>query len=232
MSSDMPPQRTPQPARRPRRPSARFWANATVIGLALIVLVVIVVVGRAQSISKQAAAPAVTRADSRILQKAATDKVTVVEFLDFECEACAAAYPVVEQLRKQFAGRVTFVARYFPIPSHKNAMNAALAAEAAGRQGKFNQMYATLFETQTQWAEKQDDQSPALRSLAQAIGLDMTRYDADLTDPTLKIRVTKDQTDGVQLGVAGTPAFFLNGEKVSVTSQDQFAAELEKAWRR
>ncbi|MBO1741517.1 DsbA family protein [Leifsonia shinshuensis] len=223
------PRRKPQPT---RRLSARFWANTIVIALAFIVVIVIVLVGRAQSASKQDAAPAVVRADSRILQKAPTDKVTVVEFLDFECEACGAAYPVVEQLREQYKDRVTFIARYFPIPSHKNAMNAAMAAEAAGRQGKFTEMYSKLFQTQTQWAERQDDQSTVLRSVAESLGLDMRQYDKDIADPTLRIRVMKDQTDGVQLGVAGTPTFFLNGEKLTLTSTEQFAAELEKAWRR
>ncbi|ERK73307.1 MULTISPECIES: DsbA family protein [Leifsonia] len=231
MSTTMPkqPRRKPQPT---RRLSARFWANTIVIALAFIVVIVIVLVGRAQSASKQDAAPAVVRADSRILQKAPTDKVTVVEFLDFECEACGAAYPVVEQLREQYKDRVTFIARYFPIPSHKNAMNAAMAAEAAGRQGKFTEMYSKLFQTQTQWAERQDDQSTVLRSVAESLGLDMRQYDKDIADPTLRIRVMKDQTDGVQLGVAGTPTFFLNGEKLTLTSTEQFAAELEKAWRR
>lgn len=231
MSTTMPkqPRRKPQPT---RRLSARFWANTIVIALAFIVVIVIVLVGRAQSASKQDAAPAVVRADSRILQKAPTDKVTVVEFLDFECEACGTAYPVVEQLREQYKDRVTFIARYFPIPSHKNAMNAAMAAEAAGRQGKFTEMYSKLFQTQTQWAERQDDQSTVLRSVAESLGLDMRQYDKDIADPTLRIRVMKDQTDGVQLGVAGTPTFFLNGEKLTLTSTEQFAAELEKAWRR
>ncbi|MBO1741626.1 thioredoxin domain-containing protein [Leifsonia sp. TF02-11] len=223
------PRQQPQPT---RRLSTRFWANTIIIALAFIVVIVIVLVGRAQSASQQATAPAVTRADSRILQKAATDKVTVVEFLDFECEACGAAYPVVEQLREQYKDRVTFIARYFPIPSHKNAMNAAMAAEAAGRQGKFTEMYAKLFQTQTQWAERQDDQSNTLRSVADSIGLDMSQYDKDIADPTLRIRVTKDQAEGVQLGVTGTPTFFLNGEKLTMTSTEQFAAELEKAWRR
>lgn len=231
MNTTMPkqPRRKPQPT---RRLSARFWANTIVIALAFIVVIVIVLVGRAQSASKQDAAPAVVRADSRILQKAPTDKVTVVEFLDFECEACGAAYPVVEQLREQYKDRVTFIARYFPIPSHKNAMNAAMAAEAAGRQGKFTEMYSKLFQNQTQWAERQDDQSTVLRSVAESLGLDMRQYDKDIADPTLRIRVMKDQTDGVQLGVAGTPTFFLNGEKLTLTSTEQFAAELEKAWRR
>lgn len=111
-------------------------------------------------------------------------------------------------------------------------MNAAMAAEAAGRQGKFTEMYSKLFQTQTQWAERQDDQSTVLRSVAESLGLDMRQYDKDIADPTLRIRVMKDQTDGVQLGVAGTPTFFLNGEKLTLTSTEQFAAELEKAWRR
>ncbi|MGO8609127.1 DsbA family protein, partial [Rhizobium johnstonii] len=79
--------------------------------------------------------------------------VTVVEFLDFECEACGAAYPYVEELRTQYAGKITYVARYFPLPGHFNSTNAAIAAESAGRQGKFEEMYNALFQSQAEWGE-------------------------------------------------------------------------------
>ena len=83
----------------------------------------------------------VVREDSHRLSTAADGQVTLVEFLDFECEACKAAYPFVEQLRDEYEGRVTFVARYFPTPGHANAENAAVAVEAAAQQGRFEDMY-------------------------------------------------------------------------------------------
>jgi protein-disulfide isomerase len=73
------------------------------------------------------------RENSHRLGAAGTGKVVLVEFLDFECESCRAAYPVVEELRTTYAGKVDFVVRYFPIPSHTNAINSAVAVEAAAR---------------------------------------------------------------------------------------------------
>ena len=91
------------------------------------------------------------RDDSHRLGAAGTGKVTLVEFLDFECESCRAAYPVVEELRTTYAGKVDFVVRYFPIPSHANAVNSALAVEAAAQQGKFEDMYKRMYDTQETW---------------------------------------------------------------------------------
>lgn len=117
------------------------------------------------------------RADSHRLQTASDSKVTLVEFLDFECEACRAAYPFVEQLRNDYAGKVTFVLRYFPIASHKNAMNAALAVEAAAQQGKLEPMYQRMYASQAEWGEQQSSQAARFRTDAIVLGLDMAAYD-------------------------------------------------------
>src|ERR1700754_1769165 len=85
--------------------------------------------GGASSAPVAVAPDVLVRPDSHRLSTATDGKVTFVEFLDFECEACRAAFPAVEQLRQEYQGRVTFVLRYFPIPSHSNAENAALAVE-------------------------------------------------------------------------------------------------------
>lgn len=162
------------------------------------------------------------RADSHRLNTAEDGKVTLVEFLDFECEACGAAYPFVEQLREQYDGRVTFVARYFAIPSHKNANNAAYAVESAARQGKFEEMYKRMYDTQTQWGESQDSQSDLFRSFAEDLRLDMTEYDADVKSPEVAARVQKDIDDGAKLGVSGTPTFFLNGQQFVPASGEEF----------
>ena len=171
----------------------------------------------------------VVRKDSHRLSTAADDRVTLVEFLDFECEACKAAYPFVEQLRDDYDGRVTFVARYFPMPGHANAENAAVAVEAAARQGRFEDMYHRMYETQTEWGERQDSQADVFRGFAEGMGLDMADYDAAVGDPTTLERVLRDREDGLALGVEGTPTFFLNGEKVEAQTTDEFIELIDAA---
>lgn len=169
------------------------------------------------------------RADSHKVQTAADGKVTLVEFLDFECEACRAAFPVVEELRKQYAGKVTFVVRYFPVPSHFNAERAARAVEAAAGQGKFEAMYQRMYETQTQWGEKQVPADALFRTFAQDLGLDMAAWDKAYSDPATLARIKKDMADGEALGVQGTPTFFLNGEKLEPESSDDLKAAIDAA---
>ena len=154
------------------------------------------------------------RADSHVLGDKADTSVTFVEFLDFECEGCRAAYPAVEQLRKDYAGRVTFVARYFPMPGHFNAERAARAVEAAAQQDEFEAMYARMYETQEQWGEQQVPLDNLFRGFAKDLGLDMTKFDRDYADPATAARIKEDQTDGLALGVQGTPTFFLNGQQI------------------
>lgn len=169
------------------------------------------------------------RADSHRLSTAEDDKVTLVEFLDFECEACGAAYPFIEDLREKYDGKVTFVARYFPIPSHTNANNAAYAVESAARQGKFEDMYKRMYETQAQWGESQDSKAALFRTYAVDLGLDMAKYDADVASPDVAARVRKDIDDGTKLGVSGTPSFYLNGERLIPSTTEEFVQAIEDA---
>ncbi|MCL8251012.1 MULTISPECIES: thioredoxin domain-containing protein [Aeromicrobium] len=169
------------------------------------------------------------RADSHRLDTADDGKVTLVEFLDLECESCAAAYPFVEDLREKYAGRVTFVMRYFPLESHLNSRNAAHAVEAAARQGRLEDMYRRMFETQQQWGESQESQAPLFRTFADELGLDLATYDADVAGEAVAARVQADVDDGLALGVTGTPTFFLNGEKVEAASTDDFVRQIDDA---
>lgn len=169
------------------------------------------------------------RENSIVLGEPGSTGVTLVEFLDFECEGCLAAYPLVEQLREQYVGQVTFVARYFPLPGHTNAMNAAIAVEAANRQGQFEPMYERMFQTQTEWGEQQVSAAGTFRGFAEDLGLDMAAYDAAVADPATRDRVEQDVADGLGLGVNGTPTFFLDGQRFEPTSQDDFAAALDRA---
>ncbi|MCU1443794.1 MAG: hypothetical protein JWQ59_1944 [Cryobacterium sp.] len=208
------------------------WAVAlTVVAVAAIVVTLVISgLNRPTTVAESLdGGPQAVREDSHRLSVAGDGKVTLVEFLDFECEVCGAAYPVVEQLRERYDGQVTFVARYFPITSHRNAENAALAAEAAARQDKFEEMYRMLFETQPSWGEQQESKAPLFREYAGSIGLDLDQYDADLADPTTMERVRKDADEGYALGVQGTPTFFLNGEMLEVSSGQSLVDAIDAA---
>ncbi|MFB7368421.1 DsbA family protein [Streptomyces sp. NPDC056222] len=141
-------------------------------------------------------------------------ELTVVEFLDFECEGCGAVHPTVEKLRAEYKDRVTFVARYFPMPGHRNSTTAALAVEAAAQQGKFEAMYTKMFATQKEWGESQESKADLFRTYASGLGLDMTTYDSAVKAPATLQRVQADQQDGLGLGVQGTPTFFVDGVKI------------------
>ncbi len=173
--------------------------------------------------------PRIVRSDSHVVQEGPDGGPVLVEFLDFECEACGALYPAVEQLREDFAGEVTFVVRYFPLPGHLNSRNAAHAAEAAARQGQFEAMYQLLFETQTTWGESQDDMSAVFRTYAQQLGLDMDQYDRDVTSDDVAARVEADFQDAQSLGLSGTPALFLDGEVIQPRTLGDFEDALESA---
>ncbi|GAA3493771.1 DsbA family protein [Streptomyces albogriseolus] len=168
------------------------------------------------------------RDSSHRLSEPKKSELTIVEFLDFECESCGAMYPVVEQLREEYGDRVTFVARYFPMPGHRNGELAARTAEAAARQGKFEEMYTKLFTTQKEWGESQEWKESVFRGYAKELGLDMARFDADLADPEVAGRVQDDQRDGLGLGVQGTPTFFLDGEQIAIPgSYEAFKALID-----
>lgn len=169
------------------------------------------------------------RDNSRRLTTVPNSDVTFVEFLDFECEACRAAFPMVEQLRAEYGDRVNFVIRYFPIPSHFNAERAARAVESAAQQGKFEPMYKKMYETQSQWGEQRTPADSTFRSFATELGLDMAAFDAAYDDPATLERVNVDVADGQALGVQGTPTFFLNGNEVEFRSYDDLSAAVEKA---
>lgn len=169
------------------------------------------------------------REDSHRLTTPSTEKAQLVEFLDFECEACGSMYPIVEDLKKEFGDQITFVNRYFPLPGHKNSATAALAVEAAAQQGKYEQMYSKMFQTQAQWGEQQETRAPLFRTFAQELELDMSAYDAAVADEKTKERIRQDIADGKALGVTGTPTFFLNGKKLELTSEADFRQKIAEA---
>ena len=183
----------------------------------------------AAPVPQASADPAVVREDSHRLTAPAAEKAQLVEFLDFECEACRAAEPLVNKLKEEYGDRITFVHRYFPLPGHLNSGTAALAVEAAARQGQYEAMATKLFETQPEWGGKQDSQGALIRTYAEGLGLDMAKFDQDVAAEDAKERIRRDIADGKTLGVTGTPTFFLNGEKLTLNTEAQFRQLLDDA---
>lgn len=173
--------------------------------------------------------PRVVASDPRRLGPRGSTNVTFTEFLDFECEACGAAYPAIEDLRKEFAGKVTFQIRYFPIDGHANARPAAHAVEAAAQQDKLEEMYQMMYETQESWGEQQTSQQAVFRGFAKDLNLDMKQYDSDVNDPKTAARVERDVQAGGLLGVASTPSFFINEEPFQGQSIDDLRQQLKDA---
>jgi protein-disulfide isomerase len=133
-------------------------------------------------------------------------RVTLVEYGDYECPYCGAAYPIVKRIQESMGDRLRFVFRNFPIStSHPHAEHAAEAAEAADTQGRFWQMHDRLYENQRRLAD--DD----LREHAATLELDIDLFDKEMAEHVHTARVHEDFMSGVRSGVNGTPTFFING---------------------
>lgn len=140
--------------------------------------------------------------------------VTLIEYLDFQCPACGSYHPIVKQLRKEYGDKVLFATRHFPLTQiHTNAMPAARAAEAAGRQNKFWEMHDVLFERQQEWSNLRNPENLFI-SYAESIGLDRERFLSNYKDKSLDEKIEADRKSALSLGVQGTPTFFLNGKKI------------------
>jgi protein-disulfide isomerase len=145
--------------------------------------------------------------------KEGSGPVQLVEFGDYECPACGAAYPNLQKLLQTYQGKITFYFRNFPLTSlHPNAMAGAEAAEAAALQGKFWQMHDLLYSTQTSWANLADPTSTFVAD-AQSLGLDTTKFQSDMTSSQVKQTIQKDMADGNALGIDATPTLYFDGKQ-------------------
>jgi protein-disulfide isomerase len=145
--------------------------------------------------------------------------VTLEEFADFQCAACAAAHKPLNEIKSMYGSRIRFIFRNFPlaIPAHDKSYDAAVVTEAAGMQGKFFDMQNLLFVNQQAWTA-----SPGYREIwkgyAQKIGLDVPKWESDMAGIAAKSRVDADIARGKGMSVNSTPTLYLNG--VSVGAKD------------
>jgi protein-disulfide isomerase len=153
---------------------------------------------------------------------AADAKVTVVEFADYQCPFCAQAAPLVQQVLDAYPKDVRVVYKQFPLTTiHQNALPAAKAAVAAGKQGKFWEMHEALYQNSRNLSPEK------LKELAQQIGLDVARWEKDMASPEVMAQIAQDQADGRNADVTGTPTIFVNGKRLMNRSLDGFKAMID-----
>lgn len=184
-----------------------------------------------------AISPATMVSDQSLLANAtshmtgsADAKVTMVEFGDYQCPACAQVYPQIRQLVDKYKSdpEFNFVFRNFPLPQHANAQASAQAAEAAGAQGKFWEMNHMLYERQSEWDEVADP-TTLFVSYAKTLGLDTARFEAEVKAKKYASVITSDLNDGNRAGVNATPTVYINGKKVLDYNASALEAAVKKA---
>jgi protein-disulfide isomerase len=150
--------------------------------------------------------PAVNDKDQK--QGNAHAPLVFVEYGDYECPHCGAAYPIVKQLQHHFGDNLLFVFRNFPLAEiHPHALEAAYVAEASGLQNKFWELHDSIFENQDSLSAKN------LLSLAEQAGVDIKKLAKDIKSEQIMDKVENDMEGGARSGVNGTPTFFINGKR-------------------
>lgn len=134
--------------------------------------------------------------------------VTVIEFADYECPYCQQVNSDLKKLQSDFAGKLTFAFKDFPLPMHAHSEKAAEAAHCAGAQGKFWEYHDLIF-------EKKSFELNSLKESAREVGLNGTTFDQCLASGAQSAAVKKDLVQGQTLGLTGTPSFFVNGHFIS-----------------
>jgi protein-disulfide isomerase len=203
---------------------------------AIIALVATVALGAGTSIYRtkhariQAAAAAAELAAQSTIGKpgakpphirgAAKAPVTFEEFGDFQCPPCSMLASTLHKIEHAYEGRVRVIFRHYPLANHKHARLAALAAEAAGMQGKFWEMHDIIYQNRVTWTSA-PDLRPFIYDYARDIGLDATAFTRDLDSEQAKARVAADRERADSLGVNSTPTLFINDKLLPVSSFDE-----------
>jgi protein-disulfide isomerase len=212
--------------KQPNPVTARSGLSTNVVMAIAVFVVAVVVIGGVVVTQRGNSAHEATRApqsplNGHALTTSDSGAVNLVEFVDFQCPACARFYSgVVRKIEEDYRGRITFTARNLPLEMHPLAELAARAAEAAAAQGRYAEMYHALYDNFDQWAvdgprvsADRDRADRLFGQYAEAAGLDRERFRADLASPEVRASIERDVADADSLGVTGTPTFFLNGQK-------------------
>ncbi len=167
--------------------------------------------------------------DSPHVKGAQNALVTIVEFSDFQCPACKAVNPLVEQVLAQYPDQVRLIYRHFPLSSiHHNAQLAAQAAEVAAQDGQFWEYYDLLFTHQAVWSKLDQKQVylEQLAAYAEELGIDKDNFLERIESDHIKSLVTEDLTAGGRLDIKGTPTLYVNGQPTSASQLMQMVESI------
>lgn len=151
--------------------------------------------------------------------------VTLTEYSDFQCPACASFQPVLEDLMNEFGDSLKIEFKHFPLSIHSQAESAARAAEAAGQQGKFFEYHDVLFANQSTWS---NSPNPLLLFMqyAESLQLDVELFKRHYNASAIKDKVRQDLRSALEQKLTGTPTFFLNGERMNIESYEDFRSQI------
>ncbi len=163
-----------------------------------------------------------------------TAAVTVEEFADYQCPTCGTQHPKMKELTAKYGNKIKFIYRSFPLTQiHKNSYDSAVAAEAAGLQGKFWAMQEQLFTNRTEW-ENSNEAKKIFDGYAQKLGMDVAKFQNDMLGMQAKSRVDEDMKRGRSVQISGTPTIYINGvaltpDQMDIASMSQIIdADLQK----
>jgi protein-disulfide isomerase len=235
-------------SRNPKKVPAKSKSSLPfiIIGAVLVGVTVAVVLMSTNSFSNSTPAPSSTSNTAQPTQRTpaqpgaanpwthgtSTARVTLEEFSDFQCPACAGLEPGLRRVMKEDEDRgVRLIFRNYPLQMHKYAFLAARAAEAAGLQGKFWEMHDTLYDNQKEWSESMEPRVQ-FDAYATRLGLDVQRFKSDMERQDLAERIKSDLARGASLGVKGTPTVYLNGRELvpgRLVTEEDLRREIEAA---
>jgi protein-disulfide isomerase len=147
-------------------------------------------------------------------------KTILIEYGDFQCPACGAAYPTLKTETEKYKDKLTFIFRNNPLTTiHPNARAGAAAAEAAGLQGKYWEMHNTLYENQNDWSTASfDKRTDFFVTYAKDVGVkDINKFKADLESKNVNSKIDFDLALGKKIPVQGTPTILLDGKQIDST---------------
>lgn len=156
----------------------------------------------------------------------ADSKVVVVEYADYQCPGCASMAPHIDKIYEEYKDDVAFVFRNFPLKSHQNARAASAAAEAAGKQGYYWEMYETIYSNRTSWIEQTgESRTNTFAELFAGVAKDgnVEQFRSDLSDENILKKIDFDYSLGLNYDqVKATPSLYVNGTAVDVTTVETF----------
>lgn len=192
-------------------------STETKVVTGIVIATLLIIIGGIFAVNKKSTNTVNLNIKQELLNRAdaprtgSSTKVTIVEFADFECPACATLNPQLKKLLETDGDKFTLIYRHFPL--HAHSVEAASAALAAGEQGKFWEMGDILYARQAQWSQPNANRTALFESYAEELGLNLEAFKVSAADKKHEKIIERDRIDAVTMGINSTPTLVINGEK-------------------